>query len=108
MLAEVHLNRRKLRVIRHQPNAVPFLAIAFDGDFVVQTRDDDLSRSDFGRAMHRDQIAVQNSGIAHAHAMNTKQKVRRFLEKPGIDLIASLDVLLGENRLPCGDAPDER
>src|SRR5688572_6105084 len=108
LFAEIHLNRRKLRVLRHQPDAMPFLSIAFDGDFVVQARDDDLSCSDVGCSMHRNQIAVQNAGIAHAHAVHAKQKVRRLLEQIGIDLITSLDVFLGENRLTRCDASNER
>src|SRR5262245_9769308 len=108
LLAEIDLNRRKLRILGHQPNAVPFLSIAFDGDFVVQTRNDDLSRPDLGRPMHRHQVAIQDPGIAHAHAVDTKQKVRRFLEEIGIDLISSLDMLFGENRLTCRNASDER
>src|SRR5512139_1407607 len=108
LLTEIDLNRSKLRILGHQPNAMPFLSIAFDGDLVVQPRDDDLPRSDLGRPMHRHQIAIQNSGIAHAHAVDAKQKVRRFLEEVGIDLISSLDMLFGENRLTGCDAADER
>ena len=37
-----------------------------------------------------------------------KQKVRRLLEQLGIDLIASLDVLLGKNRLTCSHTTHER
>src|SRR5689334_21567082 len=39
LLAKIDLDRRELGILGHQPHAMAFLSIAFDGDFVLQTRD---------------------------------------------------------------------
>src|SRR5690606_2476569 len=54
------------------------------------------------------EIAIENAGVPHAHALHAEQEVRLRLEQIGIDLIARLDVLLGEDRRAGRDAPDER
>jgi hypothetical protein len=58
--------------------------------------------------MHGNEIAVENAGIAHAHTLHAQQEVRFLLEQAGIDLVARLDMLLGQDRRPGRDPPDER
>ncbi len=48
--------------------------------------------------MHRQQITVQDAGIAHAHALHPQQVMGAGAKQPGIQPIVPLDVLLGENR----------
>src|SRR5690606_172011 len=107
-LAQIVLDRLEIGIRGHQADAMAFLPIAFDRDVVLETRDDDLSVPDVRRAVHGHEIAVQNTGVPHAHALYPAQKMRLRLEQIGIDLIARLDMLLGKNRRARRDAADER
>ena len=49
--------------------------------------------------MHSDEIAIEDAGIAHAHALHPQKKVRRLLEQAGIDLIPRFYMFFGQNRL---------
>src|SRR5690606_21302665 len=83
-------------------------SIALDRDLVLETNDDDLSVANLGRALHGDEIAVEDAGIAHAHAFDPQQEMRLLLDQIRLDLIASLDMLLGEDRRARRDPADER
>ena len=82
-----------------------FLSIALDRDLVVQTRHDDLPSTHVRCAMHGHEIAIQNPGVPHAHAVNPQQEMRWLSKQIRIDLITSFDVLLGQNRLARGNTP---
>lgn len=58
--------------------------------------------------MHGDEVAIEDAGILHAHADDLQQVVRLRLEEVGIDLVARLDVFLGEDRAARRDPADER
>src|SRR5690606_37688409 len=97
-LAQIDLDRLEIRVLRQEPDAMTFLPIPLDRDLVLEANDDDLPVANLGRAMHGDEIAVEDAGIAHAHAFDPQQEMRLLLEQIRIDLIARLDLLLGEDR----------
>src|SRR5690606_26725229 len=107
-LAQIDLDRLEIRVLRQEPDAMTFLPIPLDRDLVLEANDDDLPVANLGRAMHGDGIAVEDAGIAHAHAFDPQQEMRLLLEQIRIDLIARLDVLLGEDRRARRDPADER
>src|SRR5262245_24762101 len=83
------------------------LPITFDGDFILEPCDDDLPVPDFRGAVHGDEISIQDPGVAHAHALNAEQEVRRLLEQIGINLITRFDVLLCQDRLTCCDSTNQ-
>ncbi len=58
--------------------------------------------------MNGDQIAMQDPGILHAHALHLQQVMRLRLKQLRIDLITRLDMLLGQDRTARGDPSDER
>src|SRR6187431_1091582 len=57
---------RERRVFGDQLELVAMPADPLDGDFVMQTHDDDLPGPEFARAMDRKQVPVQNACVAHA------------------------------------------
>ncbi len=66
------------------------------------------SKSGFGRAVHGDEVAIEDAGIAHAHALHAQQVVRTGREERRVEAVARLDVLGGQDRLAGGDAPHQR
>jgi len=50
-------------------------AQALHRDFVVHARHHDLPRARFARAVHGEQVTVENARIAHAHAADFQQVV---------------------------------
>ena len=58
--------------------------------------------------MHREQVAIEDAGIAHAHAAHLEQVVGARREHRRIDLQALADMGLGKNRAARRDPPDER
>ena len=59
-------------------------------------------------AMHREQVAIEDAGIAHAHAAHLEQVIGARREHRRIDLQALADMGLGKNRAARRDPPDER
>ena len=90
--AEIHPYRFELFVLWQQPDARTVLTIPFDRYLVVEPRDDDLPAADFRGAMYRDEIAVENPGIFHAHAVHPEQVMRFRIEEPGIDFVMRLNI----------------
>ena len=74
----------------------------------MQARHHDLSGARFAGAVHRQQVAIENAGVAHAHAAHLQQVIGVRLEQLGIHLIALLDVGFGKDRAACRDPADQR
>src|SRR6185312_2366943 len=108
LLLEVHLDRLEVAVLRHEPNDGAFLTIALHGDLVLQARHDDLAAAHLRRAVNRDEVAIENAGILHAHAGDLEKVMRPRLKKARIDLQAGFEILFREDRLAGGDPADER
>lgn len=74
---------------------------------VVHPGDHDLAVARLGVAMHRDEVAVEDAGVAHAYAAHTQQVVGPGREQRGVELVARLDVFGGEDGAARGDAADQ-
>src|SRR5690606_9124181 len=81
-------------VLGQQLDLGPLAAPALDGDLVADARDDDLAVAGFLGALDGEQVAVEDAGVAHAHAAHPQQVVGRLGEEGRIDGIARLDMLL--------------
>src|SRR4249919_516141 len=64
-LPRVDRDRREIGIFRHQQHFTPAPFQPFDRDFVAKSRDDDLARARLRGAVHRQEIAVGDPGIAH-------------------------------------------
>ncbi len=58
--------------------------------------------------MHGQQVAVQDAGITHAHALHAQQVMWARREQTRVDAVFVLDIFLGQDRAAGGDAPDQR
>ena len=72
---------------------------------VAGERDDDLAVARVLRALHDDDVAVEDAGVDHRLALDAEQEVAA--QRLG-DREVVLDVLLGEQRPAGRDLPDER
>src|SRR6185437_10636413 len=108
LLLEVYLDRLEIAVLRQQPDDGAFLTVALHGDLVLQACHDDLAAAHLRRTVNRDQVAIENAGIFHAHPGDLEKVMRSRLKETRVDLQASLEVLLGKDRLAGGDTTDER
>lgn len=81
---------------------------AFDGDIVADPRDHYLTVTCFMGAAYREQVAIEDARIAHAHAADLQQVIRALFEQGRIERITCLDVLLRKNRAACRDATHQR
>src|SRR5580658_1143037 len=70
---QIDANGLEVGVFGQQPHDRAFLAIALDGDLVFQARYHDLAIAHLGRAMHGNQISIQDAGIFHTHAPHFQQ-----------------------------------
>ena len=68
LLFEVDADGVEVAVFRQQPDHRTVLAIALDGDLVLEARHHHLAIADLGRAMHGDEIAVEDADVLHGHA----------------------------------------
>src|SRR3546814_7730828 len=64
-----HVDRRVVRIARQQANAVLADLQQLDGDLLVDAGDDDLPGARVGRAVHSDQVAVEDALVAHRVAL---------------------------------------
>src|SRR6266700_1174273 len=108
VLAQIDDKGLEFGILREQFDGVAAAAQALHRDLVVHPRHHDLARARLARAVHGEQVTVENAGIAHAHPADFQQVVGARLEQRGIDLAAPLDMLLGEDRAPCSNSADER
>src|SRR6185369_6641593 len=91
LLLEIDLDGFEVFILGQQPDHGTFLPVAFYRYLVLEPRDDDLPVAHIGRAMHRDQITIEDAGILHAHAHHLQQVVRAQVEHGRIDLQVILD-----------------
>src|SRR5712672_1675747 len=108
VFAQVDHDSLEFGILGEQFDGVAAAAQALHRDFVVHARHHDLPRARFARAVHGEQVTVENARIAHAHAADFQQVVGAGLKQSGIHLATPLDVLLGEEWTPRGDAADKR
>ena len=71
LLRKIDMYRVEIFVLREQLNDRALLPIPFNSDFIVEPGDNDLPAANFGCAMYRNKIAVENAGIFHTHAIHT-------------------------------------
>src|SRR5581483_8720243 len=105
---QVDLDRLEFRVLRQELDRMAAASQALDRHFVSQAGDDDLAGARVVRAVHREEVAFDDAGVAHGHAAYAQQVVRPRREQVGVHLIAPLHVLLGEHRAARGDTADHR
>src|SRR5205809_91390 len=108
VFAQIDDDSFELGIFREQFDGVAATAQALYRDLVVQARHHDLARARLARAVHGEQVAVEDAGVAHAHAADFQQVVGARLEQGGIDLAAPLDMLLGEDGAPGSNSADKR
>ena len=70
---------------------------AFHGDFIAEPGHHNLAIFGLAGALHRQQIAIHDAGIAHGHAAHFEQVVWLALEQAVFDVIGFVDVLLRQN-----------
>src|SRR5690625_3064840 len=76
LAAQIDLDRLEVRVFGEQTNPVPIPLQALDSDIVVDASNDDLTITRFGGFVYREQVSVENAGIAHTHAAHFEQVIR--------------------------------
>jgi hypothetical protein len=76
----IHADGRELSILRHQLDDMPLSLDAFHGHFIGQARNDDLSRPEFVRSVHGEQITVQDTCTLHAGAADFEEIVGARLE----------------------------
>src|SRR5437773_1268920 len=108
VFAQIDDDSFELGIFREQFDGVAVTAQALYRDLVVHPRHHDLARARLARAVHGEQVAVEDAGVAHAHAADFQQVVGTRLEQGGIDLAAPLDMLLGEDGAPGSNSADKR
>src|SRR5690606_14232525 len=108
LFAHVDADRLELFVLGQKPNNSAFLFIALDRHFVVQPGDDDLPISHLWRAVHGDDVAVQNADVLHTHAAHLQKVMRLGLEDFRVDLITRLDMLFREHGLAGRNSTNQR
>src|SRR5690606_3509784 len=80
---------------------------AFDGDFVIDAGDDDLSVVDIAGAVYGQQIVFKDAGIDHAVTLHAQEIIGAGMEEAGGDIAVILDILFGEDGVAGGDAADD-
>ena len=107
-VAERHDDGLEVGVLGDQLDGGARAAEALDGDVVAEARDDDLAVLRFARFLHREQVAVEDAGVAHAHAAHLQQVVGPAGEHAGFDQVGLVDVLLREDGAAGRDAAHQR
>ena len=107
-MAQVDFDRFEIDILRNQLYPKAATAEAFYGDLVFHPGDYDLPVTCLRGAMHRQQIAIQNTGILHAHAFHAQQVMGFMGEQGRINPVFVLDVLLGQDWAARGHAADQR
>jgi hypothetical protein len=94
-------------VLGDELDAVAAPAEALDRDLLVEACHQDLAVVRLGGAVHGQQIALEDTHLAHAVAGDAQQVVGPRVEQIGIDPVVPLDILLGQQRLAGGDPADQ-
>src|SRR5215204_458776 len=71
--AQIDFDDFEIRILGYELHLVAPALETLDRDFVVQPRHDHLARARFMRAVHSEQIAVEDAGIAHAQSAHLQQ-----------------------------------
>src|SRR5690606_32192711 len=103
----VHFDRRELGIGGQQAHASAAPFEALDRDFVVEARDHDAAVVGHLGAMHGDQVAVEDAGIAHAPADHAQQVIGARTERVRVDAVVAFDVFRGEKGAAGGNPADE-
>src|SRR5262245_7249154 len=106
--ADVDHDRLEVGVLGQELDRRAAAAQPLHRHLVVQARDHDLPGTRLLRLVHSEDVAVEDAGVAHAHAADLQQVVGARAEEVRVDRVAADDVLLGEDRRARGDAADER
>ena len=85
MASGIDFDRSEIRIRRQQAHAAAAVFEVLDRDFVVEPRHDDATVFRARRAVHRDQVAIEDAGIAHAEADDAQQVIRTRVEQPRIE-----------------------
>ena len=106
--ARIDDDRLEIRVLGNQFDKAAAMLQALDGDFLVEPGDDDLAVARLVGLVHGEQVAVEDAGIDHRQAAHLEQVIGARAEQLGIQRVAALHVLDGEDRRAGGDAADQR
>ena len=107
MALGIDFDRCEIRIRRQQAHAAAAVFELLDRDFVVESCDDDAAMLRDWRAMHRDQVAVEDACIAHTEPDDAQQVIRARMEQSGIDAVLCFDVFRGEDGAAGGNPADE-
>ena len=73
----------------------------------MQARDYDLSGPEFTGAMDREQIAVEDTCVAHAQTPHFEEVIGARIEKRRVELVTAFDVFGGGYGRACSDTADD-
>ena len=100
-------DRLEIGILRHEQHFTPAPFQPFDRHFLAKSRDDDLARAGVRRPVHGEQVAIDDAGIAHRRTVYPQEVIGPRREEPGVDPVARLDVLDGEDRAARGHPTDQ-
>lgn len=81
---------------------------ALDGHLVAQPGHHDLAVARLAGALHREQVAVHDAGVAHRHAAHLEQVVGAVLEQRALDVVGLVHMLLRQDGCAGRDAAHQR
>ena len=85
LLLEIHLDGFQLFVFRMQPDQIALAIEAFDGHLVItHPRNHHLAVARLIGLVHRQQIAIQDADVLHAHTVHPQQEIGMGMEHLGI------------------------
>ena len=91
-------------IVGHEEEFAVALRDAFDGQFAVDNRDDDVSVLRFERAVNDEDVAGMNPRADHRIARDAHEEGgRRMFDEVAIEIESSLYVVLCGRRETCGD-----
>src|SRR5574339_441940 len=89
-------DRLERAVFGKQHDLAPALSQALHGDLVAtrgaDARDDDLAVARFGRAVHGEQIAVENARVAHALTAYAQKIIGARRTQRRVDAVTAFDI----------------
>ncbi|OMP13962.1 hypothetical protein COLO4_00545 [Corchorus olitorius] len=105
---QINVDRFEIRILGNQFDMAALALEALDRHVVAKSGHDDLAVGGFGGSLHGQEVAIQNTGVAHAHAAHLQQKIGLRREQRRIDLILAIDVLCSQDRTTGGHAAHQR
>lgn len=105
---QVDFDGGEFGVLGKQPYLAAFTLEALDGHFVADARHHDLAVAGFAAGVYRQQVAVEDADVFHAHAVYAQQIVGLGVEEGGADVAGLLDVLFGKDRRAGSNPADDR